>query len=147
MVNGNYELCAHSLLWKKVAVSLESPQSKWLIRMLAIGLFAGVFIEARRHFAYIPLDARLVYRCAWWASVGSAGLFLSSFGYIRRYWFVGFPIYLPTIPGALSLSPNNTAFVLMLTLLLLYPYFVFFGVKGVPIPVAKRDGSIFNNFG
>ena len=125
-------LCAEllfGLIGGKSRKFFEERKAKWLVRVLSLCIFVAVFAEVREYFSYISIGIGLVYRCTWWASVASCGLFLSSFDWFRRYWLVGFPIYLPTIPGALSLAPNDSCFVFLLVLVLVYPCFVFFGLK------------------
>ena len=114
---------------KKLRIMLDTTRAKWIVRVLAVCLFCYVFYEARKHFAYIPLDARLIYRCAWWGCVASGGLFLSSFSWVRTHRLLGFFVYLPTVPSVLFVSPSPASSLVLLVLLLVYPYIVFF-VKG-----------------
>ncbi len=111
---------------KKLRAALQTSRAKWIVRILAVCIFFYVFYQARRHFEYIPLDARLVYRCAWWGSVASFGLFLSSFSWAREHRFLGFLVYLPTVPSVLFVSPSPASSFVLLVLLLVYPYIVFF---------------------
>jgi hypothetical protein len=111
---------------KKLRAALQTIRAKWIVRILAMCIFFYVFYQARRHFEYIPLDARLIYRCAWWGSVASFGLFLSSFSWVRRLRLLGFFVYLPTVPSVLFVSPSPASSLVLLVLLLVYPYIVFF---------------------